>query len=228
MDDSTQREADIPPGNLTPEDLGPDSSGIFCSESDTEHIDAQFTSNSNTESLGAGSYGSTSFSKAHHLSVSGGTFTNVTNNYNTVSPDFRRIPLGDIDLRELRFERDHFVRERRSTCQVYAARVEGRKSTATVAIYEGNGSKEEWREDVSRCSYLRCMRENPGCLAMLIRLHPRHPNFVQLWGVTTSSRVYAAIFHDDLIPFKYFLYLHRQRPVLTVYIWAFCGSDYSV
>ncbi|KAJ6518074.1 hypothetical protein C8R47DRAFT_5028 [Mycena vitilis] len=121
-----------------------------------------------------------------------------------------RIPLGDIDLGDLRLERasGRFVRERQSTCRVYAARVEGRTSRVTVAIYEGNGAKEKWREDIYHYSSLR------------------HPNFVQLWGVTTSSRIHAAIFHDDLIPFRHFRDLHE--PVLAVYIYAYVAADYWV
>ncbi|KAJ6518077.1 hypothetical protein C8R47DRAFT_5212 [Mycena vitilis] len=115
------------------------------------------------------------------------------------------IPLGDIDLRDLRLERasGRFVRERKSTCRVYAARVEGRNTGVTVAIYEGNGAK----EDISFYSSLR------------------HPNFVQLWGVTTSSRIHAAIFHDDLIPFRHFRDLHE--PVLVVYIYAYLAIEYQ-
>ncbi|KAJ7679422.1 hypothetical protein DFH06DRAFT_1465511, partial [Mycena polygramma] len=141
MEDNAQSEADLRSRNSTCEGHGPDS-GMFPSDSETEYTDAEFASNSNPESLGAASFGSTIFSRAHDLTVSGGTFTNITNNYNTVSTvlsDFRSIRLGDIDLRELRLERGRFVRERRSTSRVYAARVQGRNSGVTVAIYEGDG-----------------------------------------------------------------------------------------
>ncbi|KAJ6518070.1 hypothetical protein C8R47DRAFT_4593 [Mycena vitilis] len=211
MDDAAQCEAEIPSHNSTPEDFGPDSSGTFTSEQYNQQTDAEFICDSNNRGAGAASHRSTIFSKADHFSVSGGTFKNVTHNHNTVSTalsDFRQIPLGDIDLRELRLERasGRFVRERQSTCRVYAARVEGRKSRVTVAIYEGNGAKEDWREDIYHYSSLR------------------HPNFVQLWGVTTSSRIHAAIFHDDLIPFRHFLDLHG--PVLVVYIYAYVTVEY--
>ncbi|KAJ7679418.1 hypothetical protein DFH06DRAFT_510731 [Mycena polygramma] len=205
MDDSVHNESDFPSATSSHEDRG-SASRMFSSDSDTEHTDAGFASTSNTESLGAASYGSTFFSKAHHFSVSGGTFSNVTHNYNSVSTvlsDFRSIRLGDIDLRQLRFETNRFVRERRSTCRVYAARVEGRKSGVTVTIYEGDGAKDKWREDISYYSSLR------------------HPNVVQLWGVTTSCRIYAAVFHDDLISFEEFVHRRRDSPVLTVYMYAY-------
>ncbi|KAJ6518025.1 hypothetical protein C8R47DRAFT_3791 [Mycena vitilis] len=147
MGDITQSETASRFKTSTPEDFGPDSSGMFTSERDSQQTDAELTYNSNNHGSGAASYGSNIFSSAHHFSVSGGTFTNITHNHNTVStalPDFRQIPLGDIDLRELRLERTSncFVRQRQSTCRVYAARVEGRRSRVTVAIYEGDGAKE--------------------------------------------------------------------------------------
>ncbi|KAJ6518061.1 hypothetical protein C8R47DRAFT_4240 [Mycena vitilis] len=210
MDASVHSETDFSSTTLSPDD--PEfASGTFSSDSARKQTGAESASGSGTEGP---SYGGTIFSQAHHFSVSGGTFTNVTHNHNTVSTalsNFRQIPLGDIDLRELRLERGSgcFVRERQSTCRVYAARVEGRNTGVTVAIYEGDGAKEvckKWREDIYHYSSLR------------------HPNFVQLWGVTTSSRIHAAIFHDDLIPFRHFRDLHG--PVLVVYIHAYVTVEY--
>jgi hypothetical protein len=53
------------------------------------------------------------------------------------------IPLEDIDLRhEIRVGRDTGVVERAAVRRVYSARVGGRKSRFTVAIYQGDGAKE--------------------------------------------------------------------------------------
>ncbi|KAJ6518089.1 hypothetical protein C8R47DRAFT_5829 [Mycena vitilis] len=124
---------------------------------------------------------------------------------------FPSIRLGDIDLREPRLETPsqtlRYLRERSSTRRVYTARVEGRKGNVSVAIYEGKGEDEDWKEDTS---YYSCMR---------------HPNFVQLWGVTSTSRIHAAIFHDDLIPFCQFVNFYRDSPVLVAHIIAFCSSE---
>ncbi|KAJ7767108.1 hypothetical protein B0H16DRAFT_350836 [Mycena metata] len=73
----------------------------------------------------------------------------------------------------------------------------------TVAMYHGDGA-EEWREDILRHSRLR------------------HPCFMQLCGITSSSTIHAAVFHDDLIPFPHFVELHRHSPILIVYIYRYC------
>jgi hypothetical protein len=57
------------------------------------------------------------------------------------------IPLGDIDLRhEIQVDRNTGVvgRQRERVCvrRVYSAKVEGRKSNFTVAMYQGNGAEE--------------------------------------------------------------------------------------
>ncbi|KAJ7670122.1 hypothetical protein DFH06DRAFT_1180050 [Mycena polygramma] len=160
------------------------------------------------------------FSSSQNLTVTAGTMTNVTKIYNaasTVLSDFRSIRLGDIYLTELRSDEAsfpcysravYFARyHQRSFRRVYAARVEGRQFT--VAMYQGNGSEEDWRDDISCYSTLR------------------HPNFVQLWGTTTSPRIHAAVFHDDLIPFEEFVNRHRDSPVLVVYIYAYCYESWS-
>jgi hypothetical protein len=82
---------------------------------------------------------------------------------------------------------------------------------------------------------LPCMFINPLWLS--------HPSFIQLCGITASSMIHGAVFHDgacrvrfcrvtlrptcaelslDLIPFEHFLALHRHSPILTVYIYGYC------
>jgi hypothetical protein len=126
--------------------------------------------------------------------VADGTFTSITNNqtiapsvphgmrlqqiwqeYAAYYPDFRRIPVGDIDLlREIRLENTgitDYGREGPRVRRVYTAKIEDRKSNVTVAIYQGEGAQEvwyiiilagfshypsqEWREDMERYSRLR-------------------------------------------------------------------------
>jgi len=154
---------------------------------------------STTNNPASASYSSAIFSGSQHFTVAGGIF-NVTNNY-TAAPDtpsdFRTIPLGDIDLQhEIRWDDVSSVVDRRRkqdlfrrvfslepqvyshVRRVYAAKVGNPKSSMTVAMYRGGGSEESWREDILQQSRLR------------------HPNFVQLYGVTSSSGIYAAVFHD--------------------------------
>jgi hypothetical protein len=102
------------------------------------------------------------FTGSQNFTVTGHTFNNITNQYAASVPsgmfplcstipnnrfrvDFRMIPLGDIYLQhEIQVDRgvvgrrcgQGFVR------QVYSAKVEGRKSDFTVAMYQGNGAEE--------------------------------------------------------------------------------------
>ncbi|KAJ7455110.1 hypothetical protein FB451DRAFT_1278465 [Mycena latifolia] len=125
------------------------------------------------------------FPQAQHFVVAGGQFKSITN-VNNAAPivpfDFRRIPLGDLDLlNEIRFSSDVVHRKygRHSVRRLYSARIYGSKSPMTVALYRGDTAEEEWRRDVSQYSSLR------------------HPNLVQLFATASSSGIYAAIFHDS-------------------------------
>ncbi|KAJ7679420.1 hypothetical protein DFH06DRAFT_510935 [Mycena polygramma] len=141
MEDKAQRESDH-----LPADPGL-ASRTSSSENDREHTDAELASDWYTGiccscSRSESSRGSTIFSKAQDVTVSGGSFTNITHNYNsvpTVFSDFRSIRLGDIDLRDLRLDIASGVVghlcERRSARRVYAARIEGQKAEMTVAMY---------------------------------------------------------------------------------------------
>ncbi|KAF7377083.1 hypothetical protein MSAN_00126900 [Mycena sanguinolenta] len=165
------------------------------------------------------SHASGMFSHSQHFTVMGGTFTNVTNY--TAAPslpsDFRMIPMGDIDLRrEIRvnkhtgsvacFQRYHVCVRRVHSAK---ARIDGRTKKVTVAMYQGNNVEEEWRQDIAKHMSLR------------------HPNIVQICGAASSNGIHATLFNDDLIPLRDFLDGYRNSPVLTVYIYACCNSDFS-
>ncbi|KAJ7027267.1 hypothetical protein C8F04DRAFT_1267177 [Mycena alexandri] len=166
------------------------------------------------------SYGGGIFPGSHHFTVAGGTFTNVTKNYvgaPDVPPDFRMIPMGDIDLQrqirahEVRVGEDSGVifRESRGWVRrVYSAKVEGRKSDMTVAIYEGEAAEEEWRRDIAKYMTVR------------------HPHILQVCGAASSGCIHATLFHGDLIPYKQFLDLYRHSPILTSYIRGYTTTQY--
>ncbi|KAF7352060.1 hypothetical protein MVEN_01168700 [Mycena venus] len=128
------------------------------------------------------------FSDCQNFTVTGETFNNVTNHYTTVSTmpsDFRMIPLGGIDLRyEIRVDIDTgFVnrRERERACvrRVYSAKIEGRMSNVTVAMYQGPDAKEEWHQHIAQCI---------------------HPNMVQIYGAASSGAgIHATILNDVYI-----------------------------
>ncbi|KAJ7890005.1 hypothetical protein B0H13DRAFT_2277151 [Mycena leptocephala] len=130
------------------------------------HMDAESASGATTDNPGSSSYGGAIFSGSHHFTVAGGTFNNfnnVTNSYTTtqtVPSDFRMIPMGEIDLQhEIRvgnesgliYHQHHLGHARR----MYSAKVEGRESSRTVAIHQGNGAEQEWRRDVASYMTLR-------------------------------------------------------------------------
>ncbi|KAJ7882265.1 hypothetical protein B0H13DRAFT_2539465, partial [Mycena leptocephala] len=155
------------------------------------------------------------FSQSHHFTVAGGTFNNITKNYTSapaVPSDFRMIPMGDIELlEEIRVDNETDVvgyhhPERRRVRRVYSAKIDGRKSGVTVAMYQGDGAEEEWRRDIA--NYMTV----------------RHPNIIQMCGAASSGGIHATLFHDDLIPFERFL--DRHSPLLKVYIYGYCIKDF--
>ncbi|KAF7337140.1 hypothetical protein MVEN_02152000 [Mycena venus] len=140
----------------------------------------------------------------------------VTNVTFTAAPavpsDFRRIPLGDIDLQhEIRLDFNSRIVHRHSRAsvrRVHVARVEGRSVTAMV--YQGNGADEEWRRDLEKHMPLR------------------HPNIIQIYGTASSRSMKTTLYHDELIPFQYFLDIYRQSHFLTVYVYACSTADFKV
>ncbi|KAJ7863402.1 hypothetical protein B0H13DRAFT_2565184 [Mycena leptocephala] len=186
-----------------------------------DETDAESASNTTTDDSGSSSYGSAIFSRSHHFTVAGGTFNNnfnnVTNNYTStliVPSDFRMIPMGDIDLLEeicLNNETGVVGRhhpERTRVRRMYSARVDGRKSGVTVAMYQGDGAEEEWRQDIANYMTIR------------------HPNIVQMCGAASSGGIHATLFHDDLIPFENFVDYYHHSPILQVYIYGYCSTDF--
>ncbi|KAJ7907939.1 hypothetical protein B0H13DRAFT_2331917 [Mycena leptocephala] len=118
-----------------------------------------FTSNPTPEDpefASASSHDGGIFSGSLHFTVADGTFNNITKNYTgapAIPSDFRIIPLGDIDLQhEILLHQGSALlgrrRERASVRRVYSAIVDGRNALTTVAMYQGPGAEEEWREDI--------------------------------------------------------------------------------
>ncbi|KAJ7610577.1 hypothetical protein DFH06DRAFT_1485565 [Mycena polygramma] len=172
------------------------------------------------------------FLKAQDFVVAGGTFTSISHVINqTVArdiADFRVIPLGDLDLlHNVGSERASVVvrRERASTRKMYAVRIPGSRPRMTAAVFQGRGTEEvrcrssepwkaefsvqEWREEVSRYSNLR------------------HPHIIQLYGVVNTQGLHAAIFHDDLIPYKELQKKYHGSQLLTAYFWASLETVFS-
>ncbi|KAF7377044.1 hypothetical protein MSAN_00122500 [Mycena sanguinolenta] len=152
---------------------------------------------SSTSDAGASLHASGMFSHSQKFTVTGGTFTNVTNKNYAVAPslpsDFRMIPMGDIDLR-------HEIRVDKHT----GVAIDRRTKRVTVALYQGNDAEEEWRQDIDKY------------------MHLRHPNIVQICGAASSNGIHATLFNDDLIPVQEVLDRYRDSPCSSAYIYACC------
>ncbi|KAJ7670167.1 hypothetical protein DFH06DRAFT_162084 [Mycena polygramma] len=147
----------------------------------TSHPNARSTSTSLNGNPGIVSSGM--FSGAQNFTVTGPrSLKNITKNYAlaAVPSDFRMIPLGDIDLQqEICLAKDTGVvsRRERSDRRVYSAKI--RDKDFTVAMYQGDGAVEKWRQDLTKHSSLR------------------HPNILQIYGAASSGGVHATVFHGD-------------------------------
>ncbi|KAJ7127725.1 hypothetical protein C8R44DRAFT_873534 [Mycena epipterygia] len=160
-------------------------------------------------SLSSGAF----ITNSHNFTISGGTFTNVVNNVPAIPSDFRMIPLGDLDLRnEIHLEHSGVVNRRRGmhpARRVYNARIEGKQSDMTVAVYQGENAEETWKRELGKYTGLR------------------HPNIVQLYGAVNSGSLYATIFHDDLVPFEQFIDEYQHSVISTVYLYVYFHTEFD-
>ncbi|KAJ7473956.1 hypothetical protein FB451DRAFT_282815 [Mycena latifolia] len=119
------------------------------------------------------------------------------------------IPLGDVDLRyEIHgigvvsaYRRQGYSR------RIYCARIDGRKSNMTVALYQGQAAEEVWRRELDTYSRFR------------------HSNVAQLYAAAASGNIYATIFHDELIPIPERLGLYQHSPMSVVYLLGNLAAD---
>ncbi|KAK7001919.1 hypothetical protein R3P38DRAFT_1776292 [Favolaschia claudopus] len=81
----------------------------------------------------------------------------------------------------------------------------------TVAIFEGseNDLKDEWDEYIS------------------LQTRLRHPNVFQLFGITASQGLYAAIFHEEHISFEQTKKAYRVTPTLRIYFRDFWYREFE-
>ncbi|KAK6991873.1 hypothetical protein R3P38DRAFT_2803562 [Favolaschia claudopus] len=101
--------------------------------------------------------------------------------------NFRKIRLGDLIVEENLGVVQEMSRHGRGTItsrRVHAAKLFGFTTPFTVTIYEGKDAKEEWEEYIAIHSRLR------------------HPNVLQLFGLSTAHDLYAAVFHQEHISFE--------------------------
>ncbi|KAF7334348.1 hypothetical protein MSAN_02379700 [Mycena sanguinolenta] len=114
------------------------------------------------------------------------------------SSDFQTIRLGDLKL-------SAGVGARR----IYHAEIRGDPATVTVAMYQGGGAKEEWRQHVAKYKLIR------------------HPNVMQLYGLVSTKELHAMVFHDELIPYHQFFGRFKYSPILSAYIIGYCTTEFN-
>ncbi|KAF7353245.1 MFS general substrate transporter [Mycena sanguinolenta] len=130
--------------------------------------------------------------------------------------EFRTIRLGDVNLiKEFKMcssPQSSLVDRQTpgaSVRRVYTAKLEGHDSGhMTVAMYEGDGAKKAWKQHLTKYEAVR------------------HPNIVQLYGLISTKKLYAMVFHNELIPYHQFLRRFEHSPVLSTYIMAYCTTEY--
>ncbi|KAJ6464441.1 hypothetical protein C8R45DRAFT_1107340 [Mycena sanguinolenta] len=159
-------------------------------------------------------YAGAFFPQASGFNIRGGVFTsNVTHNvYNLHSDqpsEFQTIRLGDMKLvKEVRLSLQSGVVGRQiqeaDVRRIFHAEIRRDPGTVTVAMYQGDGAEEEWRQHVAKYESIR------------------HPNIMQLYGLVSTKGLYAMVFHDELIPYVQFLCRFEHSPILSTYIISYC------
>ncbi|KAJ6569252.1 hypothetical protein B0H19DRAFT_1066012 [Mycena capillaripes] len=173
---------------------------------DSDYLEsAEFASNSTTCSPQSVLHGSGMFSGSQNFTVTAQTLTNITKHYTTATSLPARSDFGAVD-------------RRRGRPRVYTAKIEGRKSSVTVAMYQGDGAEEQWRQDIANTwsfgGYLATT--SPSLPTKSYTQTPEY--FSNLWSSEFGrSNVW---YHQsltpeltDLIPFKEVVNLYRSSHV---------------
>ncbi|KAJ7339113.1 hypothetical protein DFH08DRAFT_812509 [Mycena albidolilacea] len=131
---------------------------------------------------------------------------------NTTDGGFRTIPLEDLNLlNEIRLDEGFDIRPGRSSVtqicrplsrRTYSARIKGRKSDMTVAVYQGQNAEEEWRRDVKKYSGVWCDAFSVAAIEYVTN-RDSHPKFLPVYGVLEPCGLYATVFYDgDVLIFS--------------------------
>ncbi|KAJ7279251.1 hypothetical protein C8J57DRAFT_131373 [Mycena rebaudengoi] len=83
--------------------------------------------------------------------------------------------------------------------RIHLARVHGSQEDFTAVVYEVSDFKKHWAHAEQREEF-------------------RHPSLIQLFGVTSSTRLKALIYHDGLMPLHEFRQMHQQSPLGSAYL----------
>ncbi|KAJ6464518.1 hypothetical protein C8R45DRAFT_501252 [Mycena sanguinolenta] len=128
--------------------------------------------------------------------------------------EFRTIRLGDLKLvKEVRLSLQSGVVGRQIQAagvrRIYHAEIRREPGPVTVAMYQGDGAEEEWRQHVAKYEAIR------------------HPHIMQLYGLVRNNGLYAMVFHDELIPYVQFLRRFQHSTILSTYIIGYCTTEFE-
>ncbi|KAJ6464529.1 hypothetical protein C8R45DRAFT_501467 [Mycena sanguinolenta] len=174
------------------------------------HSEAESALVSTMKTTGFVPYAGAFFPQASGFNIRGGVFTSNVYHLPPEQPsEFRIIRLGDVKLvKEVRLAPQSGVVGRQSrgvgVRRIYHAEIRGDPGTVTVAMYQGNGAEDEWRQHVAKYESIR------------------HLHIMQLYGLVSTKGLYAMIFHNELIPYAQFLRRFERSPVLSAYIIGYC------
>ncbi|KAF7337189.1 Kinase-like protein [Mycena sanguinolenta] len=85
----------------------------------------------------------------------------------------------------------------------------GDLNLVTVAMYQGDGVEEEWRQALAKYQSVR------------------HPNILQLYGLVNTEKLCAMVFHEELVPYDQFLRRFEHSSILTTYIMGYCRTEWD-
>ncbi|KAK7063384.1 hypothetical protein R3P38DRAFT_906 [Favolaschia claudopus] len=150
------------------------------------------------------------FHQCRNVTINGGNFTFQTQSGEPEFENFRRIPLGDVILREKSAVVQRLGRTGKTVRRVHSATVVGVDGPMTAAMFEGENAKEEWDNYIAP------------------HLKLRHPNVFQLFGISHSKDLHAAIYHNEHIPIACVRKSYRSTPTDAIYLELFMKSEFLV
>ncbi|KAK7033807.1 hypothetical protein R3P38DRAFT_3185713 [Favolaschia claudopus] len=172
------------------------------------------------------------FANSHDFTIKGGHFAI----HNHISAEqaaprgrpkaFRKINWCDIFLEDnLDVVRARVAASGRCSVlrNVYSAKIEGQQNPEkTVVIYEGDGAKQTWYEDISKYLRLRLV----SCPTL-----PNHINIIDHRSQTpscfTTVRVIIFCWHVDLVPIECIAERYRHEPITGIYFFNFLIQEYD-
>ncbi|KAJ7279281.1 hypothetical protein C8J57DRAFT_131838 [Mycena rebaudengoi] len=165
------------------------------------------------------------FENCQNTTISGGVINLQVNASDSDENDFPTIKLGHLKLveevvkqniveyrkvlhKKTRVVKQH-VPEVVGVRRIYVARVHGSQEDFTAVVYEGSDFEKHRAHAEQREEF-------------------RHPSLIQLFGVTSSTRLKALIYHDGLMPLDEVRQMHQQSLLRSAYVEYEFGRHFFV